>query len=230
MVANMVTRKRAEGVAAGGAKITARIRVLIADGHPLIRAGLQSVLAGVPDMLVVGEAANGAEAQHLCQEQQPDVLLLDLHMPGPSALEMVACLFQHCPRIRVLILAASDDEADVPGLVEAGISGCLLTEEPPAAVVQAIRAVVQGGTWFSRQLAEKLARHSELPALTQREREVLRLVVKGMTNVKVAQLLTISETTVKFHLTNLYRKLGVSTRAEAIAWVWQHGFEQEETQ
>ena len=200
-----------------------RIRVLVADDHPLIRSGLQSVLAAAPDMLLVGEATNGADAQRLCRQHQPDVLLLDLSMPGPSALETVAYLRQHCPEAKVLMLTVYDDEAHVRGLVQAGVSGYLLKGESPATVVQAIRAVMGGGAWFSQAVAEKLARSVESPALTQREREVLQLIGQGRSNQQIAEDLHIAEITVRFHLRNVYDKIGVHTRAQAVRWAMQHG-------
>jgi two-component system NarL family response regulator len=209
------------GIPATGDKM--RIRVLVADDHPLIRAGLQSSLANEPDMFVVGEATNGEEVQRLCLKSKPDVLLLDLRMPGPSALETIAYLRQHHPQTRVLMLTAYDDEAHVRWLVEAGVAGYLLKEEAPATVVQAIRAVMGGGSWFSQQVAEKLARPTESPALTQREREVLRLIAQGKSNQQIAEELSIAETTVRFHLRNLYSKVGVTSRAEAIVWTLQGG-------
>ncbi len=203
------------------------IRVLIADDHPLIRAGLGSTLAAEPGVLLVGEATNGDEVQRLCQELQPDVLLLDLRMPGPSALETVACLCQCCPATKVLMLTAYDDEAHVRWLVEAGVAGYLLKDEAPTTVAQAIRAVMRGDTWFSREVAEQLARPVALPALSQRQRELLRLVALGMSNQQIADELCIAEVTVRFHLRNIYKKVSAHTRGEAIRWAIQHGLGEE---
>lgn len=200
-----------------------RIHVVVADDHPLIRSGLQSALAAEPDMLLVGAATNGAEAQRLCQEQQPDVLLLDVRMPGPLALETVAHLRQHSPQTKVLVLTAYDDEAHMRWLVEAGVAGYLLKDEAPMTVVQAIRAVVQGKDWFSRQVAEQLVRPTAFSALSHREREVLRLVASGKSNRQIAEELHLAEVTVRFHLRNIYEKVSVNTRAEAIHWAVQHG-------
>lgn len=210
----------------------APVRVLVADDHPLIRAGLVSTLAAEPGLLLVGEATNGDEAQHLCQEQQPDVLLLDLRMPGPSALETVACLCQYCPETKVLMLTAYDDEAHVRWLVEAGVAGYLLKDEAPAAVVRAIRIVMQGDSWFSRSVVDKLARPapseappSEKPALTERESEVLRLISKGLSNKKIAHMLGVKLRTVELHVSHLLEKLGVSSRVQAALWAKERGME-----
>ena len=201
----------------------ARTRVVIADDHPLIREGLQSSLATEPDLLVVGEAADGHETQRLCEDRQPDVLLLDLRMPGPSALETLGYLRQYSPHTRVLMLSAYDDEAHVRGLVEAGVAGYMLKEEAPASVADAIRAVVQGCTWFSQSVAQTLALPAESTTLTQREQEVLRLLARGGTNRKIAEELYVAEITVRFHLRNIYNKIHVSTRAQAVRWAMLHG-------
>jgi len=202
----------------------APIRVLIADDHPLIRAGLASTLSAEPDVLLVGEAADGEEVQRLCQEQRPDVLLLDLRMPGPPALETVACLRQCCPGTKVLMLTAYDDEAHVRWLVEAGVAGYLLKDEAPATVVQAIRAVMGGGAWFSQKVVEKLARAGEWPALTRREQEVLRLVVLGKTDQQIGLELDLAERTVRYYLQKVYEKLGVNTRVEAAVQAVERGW------
>ena len=201
----------------------ASIRVVIADDHPLIRAGLHSALNSEIDLCVVGEAADGQETQRLCEDHQPDLLLLDLRMPGPSALETLAYLRQRSPHTRVLMLSAYDDEAHVRGLVEAGVAGYMLKEEAPASVADAIRAVVQGCTWFSQSVVQKLAQPMESATLTQREQEVLRLLARGGTNRKIAEELCVAEITVRFHLRNIYNKIHVGTRAQAVRWAMQHG-------
>lgn len=201
------------------------IRVLIADDHPLVRAGLYYSLASEPDLSVVAEATSGDEVQRLCQECQPDVLVLDLRMPGSPALETMAYVRQHCPETKVLMLTAYDDEAHERGLVEAGASGYLLKEEAPATVSDAIRAVARGATWFSQSVAEKLAHPTEFSELTPRERQVLKLVAQGNTNQQVSQMLQTAEVTVRFHLRNIYSKIGVESRAQAVRWAMQHGLE-----
>lgn len=199
------------------------ISIVIADDHPLIRSGLQSSLTSETGLRVVGQAANGEEAQRLCEDHQPDVLLLDLRMPGPSALETLAYLRQHSPHTRVLMLTAFDDEAHVRGLVEAGVAGYMLKEEAPTTVSEAIRAVMQGCTWFSQSVAQKLAMPTESTTLTQREQEVLRLLAHGETNQKIAEELCVAEITVRFHLRNIYSKIDAGTRAQAVRWAMQHG-------
>jgi DNA-binding NarL/FixJ family response regulator len=200
-----------------------------------MRAGIRATLAAEPDLALVGEAADGAEAQRLCRELEPDVLLLDLNMPGPSAFETVAFLREHCPQVKVVMLTAYDDDAYVHGLVAAGVAGYVLKDEIEEAVVRAIHTVMQGDTWFSRSVVEKLARPAtreappvEKPALTKRELEVLKLVAKGYTNIQIGETLSISERTVRFHLQNIGDKIGVCSRVEAAVWAGQHGVGQGE--
>jgi DNA-binding NarL/FixJ family response regulator len=206
------------------------IRVVLADDHPLMRAGIRATVAAEPDMALVGEAVDGREAQRLCQEHNPDVLLLDLNMPGPSAFETVAYLREHCPQVKVIVLTAYDDDAYVHGLVAAGVAGYVLKDEIEEAVVRAIRTVMQGDTWFSRTVVEKLARpatgeapFTERPALTDRELEVVRLVTQGFSNKEIGEALKVKERTVEFHVGNVLRKLGVASRVEAAVWAKEHG-------
>jgi DNA-binding NarL/FixJ family response regulator len=198
------------------------IRVVLADDHPLMRAGIRATLAAEPDLMLVGEAADGHEAQRLSRELEPDVLLLDLNMPGPSAFETVAYLREHCPQVKVVMLTAYDDDTYVHGLVAAGVEGYVLKDEIEGAMVRAIRTVMQGDTWFSRKVVDKLAHPTakkapldEQPALTKRELEVLRLVVAGKTDREIGQELSIAERTVRNCLQSIYDTLSVNTRVEA---------------
>ncbi len=171
---------------------------------------------------MMGEATNGEEAQRLCRMNRPDILLLDLHMPGPSVIETIAYMRQHCPQTRVLLLTTDDDATDIHRMIEAGAAGCLL-DETPLAVVQAIRTVMQGGIWFARQVIDKRAQPEESLTMTQREREVLKLVAHGRNNQQIAEELCIAEITVRFHLRNIYVKLNMHSRTQAVRWAMQHG-------
>jgi DNA-binding NarL/FixJ family response regulator len=199
-----------------------QIRVLLADDHPLIRAGIRTILTAEPDVRLVGEAIDGDDAQRLCRTLQPDVLLLDLNMPGPSPVETVAAIRSDCPALHVLVLTAHDDDAYVRALVAAGVDGYVLKDDATEAVVRAIHSVMQGDTWFSRPVMDKLAQPqargalpSTKPTLTTRELEVLRLVVAARTNQEIARALGISVKTVEKHLAELFTKLGVASRVEA---------------
>ncbi len=159
-----------------------------------------------------------------------DMPLLGLSTLGPSAFETVAFLREHCPQVKVVMLTAYDDDAYMHGLVAAGVAGYVLKDEIEEAVVRAIRTAMQGDTWFSRTVVEKLAQPAsseappdEQPTLTKRELEVLRLVTRGLSNKKIGESLQVKERTVEFHMGNTLKKLGVASRVEAAVWAKEHG-------
>jgi len=204
--------------------VVEQIRVLLADDHPLVRAGISAILSGEADLKVVGEAGDGHEARRLSAQLEPDVLLLDLSMPGPPARDTVTWLQSNYPRVKVLVLTAYDDDVYVRGLVAAGVAGYVLKDEMPEAIVRAIRTVHRGDTWLSGHLLRKLAagvgnarREPETPVLSPRETDVLRLLVAGMTDREIGEELGIAERTVRYALRSVYDKLGVDSRAEAAA-------------
>jgi DNA-binding NarL/FixJ family response regulator len=204
------------------------IRVLIADDHPLVRSGLCTALQTEPDIVVAGEASDGDEAQRQCAALQPDVLVLDLNMDGPPATATLAAVRERCPRTRVLILTAYDDDVYVRGVVLAGAMGYVLKDEAPEALVQAVRTVAQGGTWFSRSLVENLVLQAEqgesdAPPLTERESQIIQLIAQGWDNARIAGELCLSEQTIRNYVSRLYGKIGVQTRAEAVVWGRDHG-------
>jgi DNA-binding NarL/FixJ family response regulator len=200
------------------------IRVLVADDHPLMRAGIRAQLAIEHDMILAGEAVDGHAVRQLGQELDPDVVLLDLSMPGPPVLETIAYLRQHHPKLKIIILTAYDDEAFVRGIVP-HVAGYVLKDETTEAVTRAIRTVMQGDTWFSRSVVDKLIQLNtekpfqvNEPALTKREWEVLRLLAQGCSNLQIAEMLSIAERTVRFHLRNICDKIGACSRIEAALW------------
>lgn len=206
------------------------IRVLLADDHGVVRAGLQAMLAGEPDIEVVGEAVTGDEVPDRCVSLQPDVLLLDLSMPGPPAAETVPSLHAQAMPIHIVILTACRDQAAARELVRLGVSGYILKDDEPEAVAAAIRQVAVGGTWFSPQVMAALSHGpfratSETDTLpfTGRERQLLGLVRRGWDNKRIASELNLSEQTVRNYLSVLYAKLGVASRAEAVVWTREHG-------
>ena len=210
-------------------RATGMVRIILADDHPLIRAGLHSTLEQEEDLVVVGEATNGAETHRLCQELSPDILLLDLSMPGPSPVTTVRCILEQCPQVKIIMLTAFDDEVFVRNLVGLGVAGYILKDEAPETLIRAIRAALEGDVWFSRRIIDILAKPGAESGcveinchLTDRESEVLHLMAKGHANGQIADALAIAEGTVKNHLVNIYQNLGVHSRAEAVAWVWQH--------
>ena len=203
------------------------IRILLADDHPLVRSGIRATLMAEADVQLAGEATNGSEAQKLCLELRPDVLLLDLNMPGPRPVETVAYLQQHCPEVKVLVLTAYNEDAYVRGLLAVGVMGYVLKDEAPEAVIRAIRTVMQGGTWFSRSVMQNLAQPRRGPGteqhtLSDRDRQLLKMIAQGWDNVRMASELNLAEQTVRNYISRLYSKLGLSSRGEAIIWAREH--------
>lgn len=206
------------------------IRVLLANDSPLILAGIRAVMTTETGLITVGEVADGAEVQRLSQELVPDVLLLDLEMPGPSPLEIVTHLRQQRPVMKIIALTDGNNEAAIRDVVAAGVSGCLLETEPPEVIVQALHSVAQGGAWFSQGVLAILAQppvQAQLPQLTEDELAVLRLMVEGKTDHQISRELSLSERTVRYRLQNIYDKLGVNTRIEAAVKAVRLGLAQE---
>ncbi len=201
-----------------------KIRVLLVDDHPLVRAGLRTTLTAKKELDLVAEAVDGYEARQLCLKHQPDVLLLDLNIPGPSAYETIAYLHEHCPATRVLILTAYDDDAYVRGMTAAGVKGYVLKDEAPETVTDAIRAVIKGGTWFSQTVVKKQTRQKiEAPLLTERELQILSLIAQGLDNVQIAAELNLARQTVRNYVSRIYASLELHSRAEAVIWARERG-------
>ncbi len=211
------------------------IRVLLADDHPVVRNGIRAALEDETGIEVVGEADDAHAAQRMCRELQPDVLLLDLSMPGPSAVDTIAMVHKECPDTRVMVLTAHDHDDAIRTVMRAGVSGYLLKEEAIDAVTKAVRAVHGGAAWYSRRIAERFTQwqfgvSTEVAeaGLTKRERELLALVAKGWDNARIADTMGLAEQTVRNYSSNLYDKLGVHSRPEAVVWALEHGFRTEE--
>jgi DNA-binding NarL/FixJ family response regulator len=196
------------------------IRVLLVDDHQPVRAGLQSLLAMVDDIQVVGEATDGDEAIGVACDTGPEVVLMDLCMPGMGGLETIRLLHERMPQVQVVILTSCDDRDVVLEAIDAGAVGYLLKDADPDDVVRALRAAASGGAPISGRVAGALMSRGTSAAdlLTPREREVLSLVAEGLRNRAIALRLNITEGTVKAHLTNVYQRIGVLDRAEAVRW------------
>ncbi|MFI7616184.1 response regulator [Nonomuraea terrae] len=196
------------------------IRLLIVDDHPVVRDGLSSMFASAPGFEVVGEAADGAVAVRLAQELRPDVILMDLRMPGMDGLSAITELARRGVSARVLVLTTYDNDIHVLPAIEAGATGYLLKDSPREELLRGARAAAKGESVLSPSVAARLMKRVKTPApqlLSQRELEVLELVAAGNTNREAAARLFITEATVKSHLLNIYAKLGVSDRAAAVA-------------
>jgi two-component system, NarL family, nitrate/nitrite response regulator NarL len=195
------------------------IRVVIADDHPVLLLGMQTLLRSSPRIEIVGAARSGEEALSLVAEKDPDVLLLDIEMPGISGIEVARWLHESESNVKILVLSAHADFKYVQQMLARGVAGYLLKDEAAHDLVRAVETVMQVHTpWFSpsiRAQFAKLADPSPLPRLTTRETEVIRCLAKGMTNYAIAQTLEISEKTVEKHLDSIYRKLNVRSRTEA---------------
>jgi DNA-binding NarL/FixJ family response regulator len=199
----------------------ANIRVVLADDHPVARAGIRKFLEKEPDIQVVGEASSGEEALKLVSELAPDVLLLDMELPGMRGTEVARRLKDTSSPVRVLALSTYDNRQFILGLLASGAAGYLIKEEVPETIIEAVRGVARGEQgWVSRQVAAKMTIWMQMDnagdsELTDRELEVLRLVVAGKTNQEIGLALGISPRTVEKHVDSLYTKMGVSSRVEA---------------
>lgn len=207
----------------------APIRVVLADDHPVVRTGIRNLLSRSSDIVVVGEASNGSEALRLVDELNPDVLLLDMEMPGIKGVEVAQRLHSSDASVRILALSAYDDKQYILELLESGAAGYLTKEEAPETIIDAIRGVSQGEQgWVSRRVAAQMSvwMREEEPdgnKLTNRELEVLKLVVEGKTNQGIGLTLGISEKTVEKYLEAVFAKLGVNSRVEAAVYAVREG-------
>ncbi|HET9516160.1 MAG TPA: response regulator transcription factor [Actinoplanes sp.] len=212
------------------------VRVLLADEQPMLRSGLRAVLAGHDDLDVVGEAGDGAEAVQRARQLLPDVVLMDARMPRLDGVAATKAIVESRLPVGVLILAGADLDDELLRALRAGASGFLAKDVAAAELVSAIRAVAAGGAvvtprvlkrlleWFAVTLPElTAAAPSPLDALTEREREVLVQLAKGRSNAETAQVLTISEATVKTHVGHVLTKIGLRDRAQAVVFAYESG-------
>ena len=203
------------------------IRILVADDHPVVREGLRGMLSAVSDIEVVAEAASGAEAVALFGALRPDVVLMDLRMPGGDGVDAIGKIrASHESGVRIIVLTTFDTDADILRAVEAGAAGYLLKDAPRADLLRAIRAAARGETVLAPVVAGRLVSRVLRPrpeTLSARETEVLALVARGMTNFQIGRALFVSEATVKTHLTRACAKLGVTGRTAAVTKAMETG-------
>ena len=197
------------------------IRVVVADDHKVVRAGIRELLADEPDIEVVGEARDGREAVELALAQRPDVIVMDINMPELSGVEATRQIRTAAPGVRVLALTAYQDDPYIYGLLDAGASGYILKTAEGQEIVRAVRATAAGQAAIDPAVAPRLIARLTQPsaqtdALTERELAVLRLAARGQTNKQIGVALQISDRTVQNHLANIYAKLNVASRTEAV--------------
>ncbi len=189
--------------------------------------GIRTILSNASDMEVVAESEDGADALALCTRHSPDILLLDMSMPGLNPVDLIKRVRAVCPDTKVIVLTAYDDDAYIRGTVSAGAAGYVMKDEATEMVLVAIRAVMSGGTWFSKQVLQTLL---QPPAptvrslFTARESDVLALIGQGQDNAQIAKTLHLAEQTIRNYASRIYDKIGVGSRPEAVVWAIEHGF------
>jgi DNA-binding NarL/FixJ family response regulator len=209
------------------------LRIMLVDDHPMVREGLRALLTSLPSMTVVGECDTGEDAVARALELQPDLILMDLRLPGINGIEATRRIVQASPHIAVLALTMLEDDESVFGAMRAGARGYLLKGAGKAEVQRAITSVAYGEAIFSPQIAQRLVQYfanmrpvipqTAFPELTDREREVLALIVDGRSNAQIAESLSLSPKTVSNHISNIFSKLQVLDRAQAVTRARQMG-------
>ena len=200
-----------------------KIRILIVDDHYIVRMGLAALVSTEADMEVVAEAADGNEALALFSRHQPDLLLVDLRMPGKGGIQTIAEIRSGYPDARILVLSAFDGDEDIYRALQAGAQGYVLKNTTGDKLIPALRTVAAGHTWIPGEVASRLALRKIREQLTSRELDVLRELAKGLANKEIADSLNISEHTVKDHLKSILGKLHVADRTEAVTTAIQRG-------
>jgi two-component system, NarL family, response regulator NreC len=215
------------------------LRIVVVDDHHVVRQGLRGFLETEPEFIIVGEAANGVDACTVVEELQPDVLIVDLIMPGLDGLEVTQHVTRHCPNIRVIILSMHGDEASVQKALASGAAGYVLKDSTAGDLVRAIRDVVAGRRYLSAPLSERAIEafvrsaqqaatdEDDHNALTHREQEVLRLAALGFSNTEIATKLIISPRTAEAHRAKMMRKLGLRSQTELVLYALRQGILQE---
>ena len=203
------------------------IRVLLVDDHMVVRSGLSTVLSVYDDLKLVGEAGDGEEAIRLCERLQPDVVLMDLLMPKMDGVTAIKTIKTRWPQIQIIALTSFKEKEYVEGALKAGANGYLLKDVSAEELINAIRRAVAGQPSLSPEAAQVLIHNVSEPTqpyteMTVREKEILALMVEGLSNNEIAERLIVSQSTVKFHVSNILSKLGVTGRTEAVALAIKH--------
>ena len=204
------------------------VRVLLADDHAVVRSGLRNALNNLPDLEIVGEVGNGSELIEALASFQPGLLVVDVKMPEFEPVSAIKRIKDKYPAMKILVVSAYDDEAYVVGVLNAGVDGYHLKDQPLSDLQLAVQRVLAGERWISGHLVDRLVHHRSstpdvvVPRLTRRQRELLRMLTQGYDNRKIAQAMELSTKTVENHLTSLYRALEVVSRLEALNYAIQH--------
>jgi DNA-binding NarL/FixJ family response regulator len=203
--------------------ISVRVRILIVDDHFIVRTGLRSLISTEPDLAVIGEAAEAAEALQQFETLRPDLVLMDLRLPDKSGHEVTRHIRQLDPQARILMLSAFEGDVDIHTALEAGASGYVLKSVTAEELIPAIRAVASGRRWIPSEVATRLKQRNSFEDLTLRELEVLTQLSRGLANKEIADTLGITEYTTKGHLKNILAKLRVADRTQAVIAAVQRG-------
>ena len=199
------------------------IRILIVDDHSIVRQGLTAMIENEPDMTVVGQVGDGQEAINLFRQLQPDVTLMDLRMPHMNGVNATVAICAEFAHARIIILTTYDGDEDIYRGLRAGAKGYLLKDAEPDALLNAIHIVHSGQQYIPSEVAAKLVQRMDNPELSDRELEVIHLMVQGLSNHDIAAALNITESTVKFHINRILSKLGVSGRTQAVVKALKRG-------
>ncbi len=200
-----------------------KIRILIADDHYIVRLGLVALMSTEPDMEVVAQAGDGAQACELFARLQPDLALLDMRMPVKDGVQTAMEIHARFPQARIIMLTAFDGDEDIHKALQAGAQGYVFKNSSGEKLIPALRAVIEGQRWIPKEVASRLASRKTFEELTAREVEVLKELAKGLANKEIADTLSITEHTVKTHLKNILGKLRVADRTEAVTTAIQRG-------
>jgi len=209
-----------------GATAAPRTKVLIADDHPLVLAGIRRTLERSDDIDVIGEASSAEQVLALIERRRPEVILLDLHMPGAVGSDLIANIHRDWPEVKTVVLSANDDRRSIDSALQAGASAYIVKSVNPVDLPSVIRQVAGGAIFHAPSTAPATAPPSSAPVgpdLTERELTILRAIASGATTSAISRDLWVSEHTIKFHLTNIYRKLGVTNRAGAVRYAIENG-------
>lgn len=193
-------------------------RIILADDHPLVLEAVRALLDGQPELKVIAAATDGRQLLDLTRRLEPDLVILDLQLPGVNGLDCLRQIKEFDPAIQVIVLSAFGDAETVRAVVQAGAEGFVLKTDPPGQVINAIRQVLSGQLVFPRSARRWLQPDQARPDLSELDRRLLGLLAEGRSNDQIARALNVSPNTVKYYLKNLFRKLGVSNRTEAVSW------------